>query len=376
MLSVQRHQRAVHQGMQPRTGAVGHARVGGRDIGGGPAIDEPVVQRRAVGVDHVRASDVRSRQSPNNLRGKQLPAVRVGGGQFLQIDASTAVAAADPVLATVGPGHRPAQPQRRSEQIAYRVRHLGPRSGQHLGDEFSGQLIMIRDRDVARVGNHRFASRIGEVQGVAFVGRLKLLPVQEDAVGQAIDSPATGRLDQRDRSRVRQFALRGLEHSDIGQRTQDIPPHRRRNTFGSTGFNENHMVDQQRATGIVPRVRGRLGEELPRRQMPVGRVGRGLQEFAQQHVGIHTRGRFGQIRRCRVLHRADRLRCRRAGHPRTAGEQRGEQHQPRYRQEPPHPKRSTRRARVVADARWVRAQAVPGSLVPPAELVSWATGWW
>ena len=40
------------------------------------------------------------------------------------------------------------------------------------------------------------------------------------------------------------------------------------------------------------------------------------------------------------------------------------------------PTRSIRRARVVADARWGRAQSVPGSVVSAAERVSWATGWW
>ena len=266
-------------------------------------------------------SDVGPGQRPNDLRGKQLPAVRVGGGQFLQVDARAAVAPPDPVLAAVGPGHRPAQPQRRGEQVADRVRHLGPRPRQQLGHQLGGQLVVIGDRDIARVGNHGLAGRVGEVQRVAFVGGLELLPVQEDAVGQPVDSPAARRLDQLDRPRVGQHALGRLEHPHVGQRAQDVCPHGRRNPFGGTGFHEYHVVDQQRATGVVPGVGRRLGEELPRRQVPVGRIGCGLEEFAQQHVGIHARGRLGQIRRCRPVDGADGLRGRRAGYPGAAGKQ-------------------------------------------------------
>ena len=108
-LAVQRHQRSAHQRVQARRGAVGRARVGGRDVGGVPAVGEAVVERRAVGVDHVRAVDAGPRQRPNDLRRKQLPAVRVGGRQVLQVDAGAAVAAADPGLAAVGARHRAAQ---------------------------------------------------------------------------------------------------------------------------------------------------------------------------------------------------------------------------------------------------------------------------
>ena len=134
-----------------------------------------------------------------------------------------------------------------------------------------------------------------------------------------------GRLDQLDRTRVRQHALGRLEHPDVGQRAQDVCPHGRRNPFGATGFDEYHVVDQQGAAGVVPGVGRRLGEELPRRQVPVGRIGCGLEEFAQQHVGIHARGRLGQVRRCRPFDGADGLRGRRAGYAGTAGEQHGQQ---------------------------------------------------
>ena len=104
----------------PRPRRVG-AGVGGRHVGGLPAVGEPVVERGAVGVDHVRPVDPGPRQRPDDLRGKQLPAVRIGGRQVLQVDARTAVAAADARLAAVGAGHRAAQPQRRAEQVAHRA---------------------------------------------------------------------------------------------------------------------------------------------------------------------------------------------------------------------------------------------------------------
>lgn len=174
---------------------------------------------------------------------------------------------------------------------------------------------MVGHRDVARIGNHRLAGRVGEVERVALVGRLKLLPVQEDPVGQAIDAPAAGRLDQLDRPRVGQHALGGFEHAHVRQRTQDVRPHSRRNPFRATGFHEHDVVDQQRATGVVPGVGRRLGEELPRRQVPVRRIGCGLEEFAQQHVGIHAGRRLGQVRRRRSLDGADGLRADELGTP-------------------------------------------------------------
>ena len=65
--------------------------------------------------------DVRPGQRPDDLCGKQLPAVRIGGRQVLQIDAGAAVAAADAGLAAVGAGHRSAQPQRRGRAGCARV---------------------------------------------------------------------------------------------------------------------------------------------------------------------------------------------------------------------------------------------------------------
>ena len=56
-------QRPTHQRVQARRGAVGRARVGGRDVGGLPAVGEPVVERRTVGVDHIRAVDACPRQA-------------------------------------------------------------------------------------------------------------------------------------------------------------------------------------------------------------------------------------------------------------------------------------------------------------------------
>jgi hypothetical protein len=103
---------------------------------------------------------------------------------------------------------------------------------------------VIGNRYVARIGNHGLAGRVGEVQRVAFVRRLKLLPVQKDTVGQPVDSPATRRFDQLDRTWVWQHALGRLEHPHIRQRAQDVCPHVRRNPFGSTGFDEHHVVDQ------------------------------------------------------------------------------------------------------------------------------------
>ena len=67
-------------------------------------------------------------------------------------------------------------------------------------------------------------------------------------------------------------------------------------------------------------LRRRLGEELARRQMPVGGIGGGLEELPQQHVGIHAGRRLGQARRRGPVDGPDRLRRRRTGHPGAAGE--------------------------------------------------------
>ena len=155
-----------------------------------PAVGEPVVERGTVGVDDVRPVDAGPRQRPNDLCGKQLPAVRIGGRQVLQVDARPAVAAADTRLAAVGAGHRTAQPQRRAEQVAHGVRHLRARTRDQLGDQLGGQLVGIGHRDVPRIGHDGLAGRIGEVQRVALVGLLKLLPVKENPVRQPVDAPA------------------------------------------------------------------------------------------------------------------------------------------------------------------------------------------
>ena len=219
-LAVQRHQRSAHQRVQARGGTVGRAGVGGGHVGGVPAVGEAIVQRRAVGVDHVRPVDTCPRQRPNDLCRKQLPAVRVSRRQIFQVDAGTAVATAHPGLAAVGTHHRATQPERRTEQIAHRVVHLRTRAGDQLADQFGGQLVGVGDRDVARIGYHGLAGGIGEVQRVALVGRLKLLPVKENAVGQPVDAPPAGRLDQFDRTGIGQRTLAGLEDSDIRQRAR------------------------------------------------------------------------------------------------------------------------------------------------------------
>ena len=81
-----------------------------------------------------------------------------------------------------GAGHRSAQTQRRAEQVAHGVRHLRTRTGDQLGDQFGGQLVGIGHRDIARIGYNGVSGRVGEVKRVALVGRLKLLPVKENAV--------------------------------------------------------------------------------------------------------------------------------------------------------------------------------------------------
>jgi len=52
--------------------AVGGTRIGGRHVGGLPAVDEPVIERSAVGVDQIRALDVGAGQRPDQLGGKQV----------------------------------------------------------------------------------------------------------------------------------------------------------------------------------------------------------------------------------------------------------------------------------------------------------------
>jgi hypothetical protein len=191
-----------------------------------------------------------------------------------------------------------------------------------------GQLIAVGHRDVAWIRHHRLAGRVGEVQRVALIGGLELLPVQEHPVGQLVDAPAARRLDQLDRTGIGQLSLGGLEHAHVGQRTELVGAHRDRNPFGAMGFDEHHVVDQQRTTGVVPRIGRRPGQELSRRQVPVGRISGGFEEFAQQHIGIHAGRRLGQVRRRRTLDGADGLwrRCaRHTGAARQHDHQRGQQ---------------------------------------------------
>ena len=170
--------------------------------------------------------------------------------------------------------------------------------------------------------------RVGEIQRVALVRRLKLLPVKENAVGQPVDAPPARRLDQFDRTGIGQRTLAGLEHSDIRERAEDVGAHVDRNPIGAARFDEHHVVDQQGATGVVPCARGGFGEELPRGQMPVGGIGGRLEEFAQQHVGIHARRRLRQARRRGPVDGADGLRRRRTGHPGATRKNEHQQPQP------------------------------------------------
>ena len=178
--------------------AVGGTGIGGRDISGLPAVDKPVIERRAVDVDQIGALDISTRECPNHLCRKQLAAGRVGDGEAFQINAGATVSAAHAGLTTVGPGDRPAQFQRRTQQVAHRFGHLGPGAGDEFGDEFRGQLVRVGHRQIPRVGDDGLTGGIDEVQGAALVGRLELLPVQEHPVGQPVDPPAVGCPDQLD----------------------------------------------------------------------------------------------------------------------------------------------------------------------------------
>ena len=178
--------------------------IGGRHVGGVPTLGEPVVERRAVRIDDVRTVDSRPVQRPNELGRKQLPAVRVGGREAVELDARPAVAASDAGLAAVGARDGTSQSQRRTEQVAHGVGHLRSRAGNQFAHQFGRQLVGVGHRDVPRVGHHGLAGGVDEVQGVALVGRLELLPVQEHSVGQPIDAPAARRLDQVDGARVGQ----------------------------------------------------------------------------------------------------------------------------------------------------------------------------
>ena len=78
------------QRVQARRGPVGRTGIRGGDVGVVPALGKPVVEREPVGGDDVGPLDVRPAQRPNDLRGKQCPAVRIGGGQVLEFDACAA----------------------------------------------------------------------------------------------------------------------------------------------------------------------------------------------------------------------------------------------------------------------------------------------
>ena len=133
-----------------------------------------------------------------------------------------------------------------------------------------------------------------------------------------------GRFDQLDRTGVGQLPLGGFEDAHVRQRPEGVGPHRHRNPLGAMGFDEHHVVDQQRATGVVPAVGCRLGEELTRGQVPVGRIGCGLEEFAQQHIRVHAGGGLGQVRRRRPVDGADGLRRRPVRHARAARQDHGQ----------------------------------------------------
>ena len=64
------------------------------------------LSRVGVGVDHGPRSAFGKPLGPGDLRGKQLPGMRVCRLQVLQVDAGAAVTAAHTGLATVGPRHR------------------------------------------------------------------------------------------------------------------------------------------------------------------------------------------------------------------------------------------------------------------------------
>ena len=89
-----------------------------------------------------------------------------------------------------------------------RIDHLRARAGDQFRHQFGGQLVRIGHRDIARIGHDGLAGRVDEVQRMALVGLLELLPVQEHPVGQSVDPPAVGSLDQLDRAGVGQLRPR------------------------------------------------------------------------------------------------------------------------------------------------------------------------
>ena len=169
--------------MHTRRCTVDGAGVSGGDIGGLPPVDEPIVERGTIDVDQIGTLDVGASERPDQLRRKQQPAGGVGGGQILQIDSRTTVAAAHPGLAAIGTADRAPKLHRRTQQVAHRLRHLRPGTGDQFGDEFSRQLVRVGHRKIARVGHDGLAGGVDEIQRAALVGRLKLLPIQEYPVG-------------------------------------------------------------------------------------------------------------------------------------------------------------------------------------------------
>ena len=319
-LAVQGHHRPAHEGVHTGRRPVDRTRIGRGHVGGLPAVDDPVVQWRPGDADQVGALDIRAGQRPNQLRRNEKPAGRIGGRQVLQIHPGPAVAAAHPRLTAIGAGDRPAQLQRRPQQIAHRIGHFGPRAGEELVDQFGSQQVGVRRRHVPRVGHDGLAGGVDEVERVALVDRLEFLPVQENPVGQPVDAPAVRGLGEFDGPGVGKLAVPGLEDADVGERPEDLGLHGHRNLFRRTGFGEHDLVQEQGAALIVPVLGGRIGEKLPGRLVPVGRIGGGFEEFPQHLFRAHPGSGFGQLLGRRPLDGPDRLRRRGVGHAGTSGQ--------------------------------------------------------
>ena len=141
-------------------------------------------------------------------------------------------------------------------------------------------------------GNDGLAGWVDEVQRVAFVGGLELLPVRGRrrwVTCRCANHPES--------SPVRSDQGRDSAPSPVSNTpVSEIEP--RMSAFIATETRSGPRVSTNTTRSISsalpassPRARRRRGEELPGCQMAIRRIRGGLEEFAQQNVGIHRRCR-------------------------------------------------------------------------------------
>jgi hypothetical protein len=267
----------------------GGQRVGGRDVGGGPAFRMSRVQRFAVDLQNVRPRDIGIGERPDDLRCKQTARRSIHRIVQTEVDAHTAETDPDLSRLAVGLGDRTDHRHAIAEFVSYSRRQRCLRSVDHQADQLSCHLVLSAG-DPAKVGDDCLAGRVEEEQRLPLICAEELRALHDHTGGQIADTPFA--IGQRQRHLRFEAALFG-DVQPAGVEATDLVHTNRVHRFG-TGSRRRQgvdLVDDDGTGRVVPARRGVFGEVLTGCSMPVGRIGTRLDEVTYQQVRLSPRCR-------------------------------------------------------------------------------------